>query len=418
MSGFQHAPTTKTCILTTASLSLVLALADIKQYAHVQWVPHMRTHHQYWRLLVHPLAFTNSVDLLMAIMAFYNLGIHVERAFGTRKFTSFLILASVFSTLASFLLVVLLAPWTVLNVVPAGSFAVLGAIWWQYHRMVPVLYTVNVFGVRLSNKVTTYLYPFFLLLHQFPSSAIAFFPGIIFSILYNSSPTLPHFRLPQPLTQIASRLLHPLIDPQSSAPPRRADRVLPGEISESAAQSVARLWELERVVRGAEEREAATRRRVGEEVAVRRQRLVGVLQGLQAVQAQAAQEQAARERESEVAAPAATTTTTTTTQRNPFLGARPSRFGLGGWVDRAGEAVGIRSTSGGEGMMSGVGAGAGTEGAGTSGESTPRGAPSQAEIDSVVGMFPNLSRDAVVRALQRSNYNTALAVELLLEDST
>ena len=46
MSGFQHAPTTKTCILTTASLSLVLALADIKQYAHVQWVPHMRTHHQ------------------------------------------------------------------------------------------------------------------------------------------------------------------------------------------------------------------------------------------------------------------------------------------------------------------------------------------------------------------------------------
>lgn len=113
---------------------------------------------------------------------------------------------------------------------------------------------------------------------------------------------------------------------------------------------------------------------------------------------------------------------------NPFR-VGGSRFGLGGWVDRAGEAVGIRTPAG-----AAVG---GEPGAGTgvaTGESTPR-APSQAELDSVVGMFPNLSRDEVVRALQRrlvhrplrgrelmlglnSNYNTALAVELLLQDGT
>jgi hypothetical protein len=30
-------------------------------------------------------------------------------------------------------------------------------------------------------------------------------------------------------------------------------------------------------------------------------------------------------------------------------------------------------------------------------------------------MFPNLSRDTIVRTLQRSDFNTALAVEALLE---
>lgn len=253
-------------------------------------------------------------------------------------------------------------------------------------------------------------------------------PGVIFSILYTSSPTLPHIRLPTPLARLASRLLIPLI--HDSAPPRRADRVLPGEISESASQALARMRELERAVRGAEERDAAVRRRVGEEVAGRRRRLVGVLQGLEAVQARAAEAEAEAERtqQPQNAAPRA---------RDPFVDARSSRFGLGGWVDRAGEAVGIRSTSGGEAPAGPEGSV--VEGAGTSGGSTPRGAPSQAEIDSVVGMFPNLSRDAVVRALQRryvarvslsflarmlmrglwhSNYNTALAVELLLQDST
>lgn len=222
-------------------------------------------------------------------------------------------------------------------------------------------------------------------------------PGIVFSILYTSSPTLPHIRLPTPLTRLASRLLTPLI--RDSAPPRRADRVLPGEISESASQALARMRELERAVRGAEERDEAVRRRVGEEVADRRRRLVGVLQGLEAVQARAAQAEAEAERTQQPQNAAATAAASRA--QDPFVGARSSRFGLGGWVDRAGEAVGIRSssTSGGEAPTGPEGTV--LEGAGTSGESTPRGAPSQAEIDSVVGMFPNLSRDTVVRALQR-----------------
>ncbi|BEI86564.1 hypothetical protein CcaverHIS002_0608510 [Cutaneotrichosporon cavernicola] len=42
-------------------------------------------------------------------------------------------------------------------------------------------------------------------------------------------------------------------------------------------------------------------------------------------------------------------------------------------------------------------------------------APTEAEITAISSMFPNLSRDAIVQALQRHDYNTAQAVEALLD---
>jgi hypothetical protein len=163
--------------------------------------------------------------------------------------------------------------------------------------------------------------------------------------------------------------------------------VLPGEISESAQAGLARVREVERAVRVATEREGVVRRRVEEGVAERRRRLIGVLEGLEGGTTPVPTTETQRE-------PEAVEPPTSAATGNPFR-VRGSRFGLGGWVDRAGEAVGIRTPAG--------TAVAGEPGAGTgvaTGETTPR-APSQAELDSVVGMFPNLSRDEVVRALQR-----------------
>jgi hypothetical protein len=90
-------------MLATGSLSLFVAIADLKPYVHLQLVPHMTKYHQvrlharvvwlryleadyrtltsfqYWRLLIYPFAFTNSVEVLMALLAFYHMGVHVER---------------------------------------------------------------------------------------------------------------------------------------------------------------------------------------------------------------------------------------------------------------------------------------------------------------------------------------------------
>lgn len=41
---------------------------------------------QYWRLAAHHLAFSNSSDLFVAELVLYNVGVQVERQFGSIKF--------------------------------------------------------------------------------------------------------------------------------------------------------------------------------------------------------------------------------------------------------------------------------------------------------------------------------------------
>ncbi|KAJ9120262.1 hypothetical protein QFC22_003162 [Naganishia vaughanmartiniae] len=234
-------------------------------------------------------------------------------------------------------------------------------------------------------------------------------PGLIFSVIYTASTPrssrIRAYRLPLRLHTLLSRLLSPLVDPAGSAPPRRADRVLPGEISESAAQTAARLQALARSVRAQTEIQEQTRRQVAEELATRRN-LSQALQVLQrgisdaTTRTEDGAAAAAPSTRDTQAVPAATShtgvgeptsisaPTSPTTQRDASLTTpRRSRFGLGGWVARAGEAVGIRTESPLPGVVD---------------NEQPLVAPSQQEIDTIVNMFPNLSRDAVVRALQRS----------------
>ncbi|KAJ9107056.1 hypothetical protein QFC19_002926 [Naganishia cerealis] len=237
-------------------------------------------------------------------------------------------------------------------------------------------------------------------------------PGFVFSIIYTASTPrssrIRAYRLPLRLHTLLSRLLSPFVDPAGSAPPRRADRVLPGEISESAAQTTARLQALARQVRAQMEIQEQTRRQVEEELTTRR----NLSQALQALQ-RGISDPASRVPEgggttrpssSDERLQAITTTepritipdaipsfqsqsTSPVSQRAGSLSTpRRSRFEIGGWVARAGEAVGIRTES----PLPGV----------TDTEPQPV-TPSQQEIDTIVNMFPNLSRDAVVRALQR-----------------
>lgn len=139
-------------------------------------------------------------------------------------------------------------------------------------------------------------------------------------------------------------------------------------------------------------------RREVERGAVERRRNVG--RALEALQARLATQAGQTLSDGQGLPPAAAATATATAE--PTLPPRRSRFGLGGWVDRAGEAVGLRTESPAAGAGAGVVAGEG----GTREtplepvQVEPPRAPTQQEVDTIVGMFPNLSRDAVVRALQ------------------
>jgi membrane associated rhomboid family serine protease len=73
--------------MITLSLSTFLVgLFDTKHYFHLQLVPHLSRHHQYWRLISHHLAFINSSDLFVGELVLYHCGVGVERRWGSAKY--------------------------------------------------------------------------------------------------------------------------------------------------------------------------------------------------------------------------------------------------------------------------------------------------------------------------------------------
>lgn len=82
--------------------SLMVAIFDVKHYFHLQviprltynqimltirqLVPHLSRDHQYWRLLTHHLVYANSSELFIWELLLYNVGVSVERSFGSAKY--------------------------------------------------------------------------------------------------------------------------------------------------------------------------------------------------------------------------------------------------------------------------------------------------------------------------------------------
>ncbi|KAL7422189.1 hypothetical protein Q5752_002835 [Cryptotrichosporon argae] len=350
MSGFQHAEVTKGVMLLLGATSLAASLLDIKPYLHLQLVPHLSKYHQFWRLLIHPLAFSNSTELVVGELLLYKIGAGIERSFGSRKFATFALISTIISTALSFVAIVLLHPFG-LNAIPAGPYGLLFSLVWQWHRTVPSLYAFRVAGVEFSSKSYIWLLVAQLALSSTSSSLLAATSGLVVGYMYRTDtlfpvPTLSRrhlkplkaYRLPLAIYLLLARVFAPFTG--TSAPPRRSNRVLPGQaVSGTTAAPPPTPQGLPQGLGQLLARGGATRRRTG--------------------------------------SPA-----------TPVTPATPRTAGaaVGEWVDD----------------LTGSGAAR---------------APTEEEIVALTNMFPNMSREAVVRALQRSEHNTARAVESLLEAS-
>lgn len=115
---------------------------------------------------------------------------------------------------------------------------------WQHHRIVPALYRLRVFGVEMTNKWFVWTLASQLLLSDPPASILAALSGIIAGMWYRSDTLiaipssrsrrrihirpLRSYRIPLSLHLLIARIFSPLLG--YSAPPRRANRVLPGQI--------------------------------------------------------------------------------------------------------------------------------------------------------------------------------------------
>ncbi|KAL0950123.1 hypothetical protein HGRIS_010119 [Hohenbuehelia grisea] len=227
--SFEHAPVTKALMIGAAVSSFVVGTFDVKHYFHLQLVPHISRHHQYWRLGVHHLAFSNSSDLFISELILFSAAVHIERRFGSAKFASFALVSALVSTILEFA-ALLLFHRIGLNHVSAGPLTLVFNILYQYSRIVPSMYQFRVFGVPLSNKSFTYLLAAQLALSRVPGSAAAAILGILTGQLYRSDlASLKTYRIPPFVVEFSRRYLRPLVG--STRPIRRSNRALPDATS-------------------------------------------------------------------------------------------------------------------------------------------------------------------------------------------
>ncbi|KIR24945.1 hypothetical protein I309_06229 [Cryptococcus deuterogattii LA55] len=378
MAGLHHASVTKAMMMLLGVTTLAASLLDIKPYLHLQFVPHMTKYHQYWRILSHPFAFANSAELLMGEVLLYGAGVYTERAFGSRKYASFILISSVISTILACAVIVLLHPFGIKSI-PGGPYGVIFSILWQRYRMVPPLYQFNLFGIHISQKFFQWIFALQLMLSVPPSSILISLCGLLSGYIYRTDIMFPipsfsprsrrffvrqplkTYRIPLSIYNLFGRIFGPFIG--VSAPPRRSDRVLPGQINE------------------------------------RRGIMAGLPAGVAAVGgAGAGAEGTPRPSlRSLLAGRIAAESRTQTPGPNAING------GEEGDDEREGEPGSTRAAMG--EWVSGM-----------TGRSGAR-APTEDEIRTLSAMFPNLSRETIVRALQRNDYNTAQAVEALLQQN-
>ncbi|KZS97795.1 hypothetical protein SISNIDRAFT_546844 [Sistotremastrum niveocremeum HHB9708] len=219
MASFHHAPVSKGLMLSVGAFSLIFSLFDIKHYIHLQ----------YWRLLIHQLACGTSGDLLLTEILLFTAAIEVERQFGSLKFASFVFVSTALSATLLFAALLLFHGLS-LNTVPPGPFALVFAILYQYHRLVPSSYDYRIFLVTFSNKSHIYLLATQLMISGMPGSVVASLVGLLASQLYNSDIVgLKVYRLPGWAQRLATRYLTPLIG--STRAPRRSNLAIPEPVN-------------------------------------------------------------------------------------------------------------------------------------------------------------------------------------------
>ncbi|KAF9478667.1 hypothetical protein BDN70DRAFT_31121 [Pholiota conissans] len=225
--SFENAPVTKALIITSGVTSLLAGIFDVKHYFHLQFIPHISRHHQYWRLLTHHLAFSNSSDLFIGVLLFYNVAIHIERRFGSVKFASFAFVSLVVSSLLE-LLTLLLFHRVGVNHIALGPTTLIFSILYQYSRIVPPVYTYRIFGFPLNNKSVNYFVALQIAISRLPTSLAVAVIGILTGQIYRSDLAgLNTYRLPHSLVRFSSTYLAPLFG--SLRAPRRSNRALPDD---------------------------------------------------------------------------------------------------------------------------------------------------------------------------------------------
>ncbi|KAF2178346.1 hypothetical protein K469DRAFT_676067 [Zopfia rhizophila CBS 207.26] len=202
-SGFTNAPVSRFLVFSTVIGALIASLTDTRYYFHIEVVPHIWNYGQFWRVLTWHLCYTNSTEVIFGVGSFYYLRI-IERLWGSRKFTSFLLSTLPYTALLPpLILTFVLRPLTFgrINHLPAGPTPIIFALLAQYYAAIPYTYRYRLApyaptsstessssssqsnantatsiwnkSITLTSKSLSYLLPLQLALSQLPGSLLS-----------------------------------------------------------------------------------------------------------------------------------------------------------------------------------------------------------------------------------------------------
>ncbi|KAJ4371472.1 hypothetical protein N0V83_004689 [Neocucurbitaria cava] len=219
-SGFTNAPVSQFLVFSTVIGALLATITDTRYYLHIQVVPHVWNYGQFWRFATWQTCFTNSTEVLFAVLTFYQLRV-IERLWGSRKFASFLLATLPYTTLLPpLLLTFVLRPLTFgrINYLPAGPTSILFALLANYYAAIPYTYRYKISpwaqsssqsntqaistlwsrSLTLTSKSLSYLPPLQLALSQFPGSLLAAAVGWVVGTAYRRDllPGAARWRVP------------------------------------------------------------------------------------------------------------------------------------------------------------------------------------------------------------------------------
>jgi len=173
-----------------ALTSIAVGIFDVKYYVNLQVVPHISKYHQYWRLFTYHLACGNSSDLFLTELLLYNVGVQIERSFGSAKYASFVFVTMLVSTIFTFLSLLTLQLFhgigPLFNNIHPGPISVMFSILYQYMRLIPQAYQFKVFGAVVSDKIWVYVVAGQLAISYVPASLLPALIGIFTGYVYRS----------------------------------------------------------------------------------------------------------------------------------------------------------------------------------------------------------------------------------------
>ncbi|CAO3608910.1 unnamed protein product [Mucor fragilis] len=224
-AGFYNVPVTKFLVLFVGTCSILAAIMNVKQYFYLQLIPHITIHHQFWRLLTSQIAFGSSGDVFFGSLLLYTFRV-IERQYGSSKYTAFLFISVVVSTLLE-LGALVVGAQIGLKSIPGGPYALMFSALYQYHRIIPVTYRFRVFGIVMSNKLFLYVLALQVAFSQSFATLTPAVCGILSGALYRTDiGNIKQWRFPAWVQKLTVRFVKPYL---ASPPIARSAATTPSQ---------------------------------------------------------------------------------------------------------------------------------------------------------------------------------------------